>query len=227
VPFTLSSWHHLLVSADVTRNPPVLTAYLDDHKVSQVPQVMDGLFTSTSIIPFNGLSFFALGDPFDNNFTGDVADFWVAPGQSLLDANGDIPTSTRRAFISADGKPVDLGSNCSAPTGTTPAVCFSGDASTFANNKGTGGSFGVYTMAGHVAGRNGAGPISVPGAMVGTPVVEVSDSNTGDILTSDFESTVSIPNQVQQTSSSDLSGALVNFLLRQGTLTDASTSPSN
>jgi hypothetical protein len=135
--------------------------------------------------------------------------------------------ATRRAFISDDGKPVDMGQNCSNPTGVAPAVCFSGDASAFENNKGTGGSFGVYTMAGHVDGRNGAGPISVPGALVGTPVVEVTDSNTGDILTSDFESTVSIPDQVQQTSSSDLSGALVNFLLRQGALTDAASSPSN
>jgi hypothetical protein len=36
---------------------------------------------------------------------------------------------------------VNLGSDCSTPTGTGPAVCFSGNASTFGTNKGTGGAF--------------------------------------------------------------------------------------
>ena len=70
-------------------------------------------------------------------FTGDIADVYIAPGQFIdfsVEAN-------RRKFISADGKPVDLGSNCSTPTGTAPAVCFSGNASSFGTNKGTGGAF--------------------------------------------------------------------------------------
>jgi peptidoglycan hydrolase-like protein with peptidoglycan-binding domain len=106
-------------------------------------------------IPFslvnNGLSFWFGGDPFGFDITGDISDVWIAPGQSLLDGGGDIPEATRRKFIGADGKPVDLGSDCSAPTGMAPAVCFSGDASTFGTNKGTGGAFtltGTLTDAG-------------------------------------------------------------------------------
>jgi hypothetical protein len=38
-------------------------------------------------------------------------------------------------------RPADLGADCSVPTGTAPAVCFSGDASSFTTNKGTGDAF--------------------------------------------------------------------------------------
>lgn len=67
----------------------------------------------------------------------DVADFWCAPSQFIdftIEAN-------RRKFIDAAGKPVDLGADGSTPTGTAPAIFFSGDHATFGTNKGTGGSF--------------------------------------------------------------------------------------
>ena len=99
--------------------------------------------TNTNGVPFYiGTDTFGQGGDGSNNFVGmSMADLWIAPGVSLLDNNGYIPEATRRKFISANGKPVDLGSDCSAPTGTAPAVCFSGDATTFGTNKGTGGTF--------------------------------------------------------------------------------------
>jgi hypothetical protein len=40
-----------------------------------------------------------------------------------------------------NGKPVNLGTNGQTPTGTIPAMFFSGDASGFPTNQGTGGAF--------------------------------------------------------------------------------------
>jgi Collagen triple helix repeat (20 copies) len=67
----------------------------------------------------------------------DVAEAWFAPGQFI-----DFSiVANRRKFISAGGAAVGLGSNGSLPTGVAPAVYFSGDATTFPLNKGTGGAF--------------------------------------------------------------------------------------
>jgi hypothetical protein len=52
-----------------------------------------------------------------------------------------ISPATIAKFFSAAGKPVALGADGSTPTGTAPRIFFSGDNSSFATNKGTGGSF--------------------------------------------------------------------------------------
>ena len=51
--------------------------------------------------------------------------------------------SNRRKFIDASGKPVDLGSDGSTPTGTSPIVYLNGDSTNFETNQGTGGNFSV------------------------------------------------------------------------------------
>jgi peptidoglycan hydrolase-like protein with peptidoglycan-binding domain len=84
----------------------------------QFPDIQD--------LPFSG----GVGNPVDK------ADVYLAPGQ-FLDLS--IPSNIEK-FIK-NGKPVDLGPNCSGPIGTAPAVCFSGDATTFGTNQGTGGAF--------------------------------------------------------------------------------------
>lgn len=67
----------------------------------------------------------------------DVANPWFAPGQFI-----DFSVlGNRRKFVDGSGKPVDLGTDGSIPTGTAPAIFFSGNASSFAINKGTGGAF--------------------------------------------------------------------------------------
>jgi hypothetical protein len=77
----------------------------------------------------------------------EVADLYVAPGQYL-----DISNSTnRRKFISAGGKPVDLGSDGSTPTGVAPLIFLKNPFGTFHENEGTGGDFtvtGALTAAG-------------------------------------------------------------------------------
>lgn len=131
-------WHNVLSSVDSSTG--VFQVLIDGTVPSLTVDNSSDPFTNT-IIPFNGLPFVVgsnlLNFGVDWSYIGDMADLWVAPGVFIdfsVEAN-------RRKFITADGKPVDLGPNCSAPTGTAPAVCFSGDVSSFGTNKGTGGAF--------------------------------------------------------------------------------------
>jgi len=67
----------------------------------------------------------------------DVADLYVNFG-NYVDYS-DL--ATRRKFIDADGKPVDLGSTGQKPTGSSPILFFSGGTNNWHTNKGTGGGF--------------------------------------------------------------------------------------
>ena len=76
-------------------------------------------------------------------FNGALAEIYFAPGQ-YLDFSVE---SNRRKFISATGKPVDLGADGSTPTGTAPILyCRMADgaaASTFGTNLGSGGGMTI------------------------------------------------------------------------------------
>jgi hypothetical protein len=109
--------------------------YMDDVDVTVVYTDLGVAFTQA----YNGYDFLLFSDGFASKFTGDIADMRVMPGTSLLDGSGDIPEATRRLFIDADGKPVNP-AIATAALGE-PCILFSGDASTFIVNQGTGGSF--------------------------------------------------------------------------------------
>jgi hypothetical protein len=115
----------------------------------QVKIYVDGVDMTTNIsdtdpaflMAFNGKEFSAFSDGAGDGWFGDVADYWIAPGQSLL-TDGDIAPATLAKFRDPiTGKPVDLGADGSTPTGLAPAIFFSGDETEFATNKGTGGAF--------------------------------------------------------------------------------------
>ena len=75
----------------------------------------------------------------DQTLNGCMADLYFAPNQYLdfsVEAN-------RRKFISASGKPVNLGSDGSLPTGSAPIVYLNNPAASFGTNKGTGGDFTI------------------------------------------------------------------------------------
>lgn len=139
-------WHHLLGTArtNLATGSKIVKLYLDDVDVTA-----DILDTDSSFsIAMNGRELVVLGDGF-GGITGDFADLWLAPGQSLL-TGSDISEATRRKFISATGKPVYLGGNGEVPTGVAPSVFFSGDSAAFPTNRGTGGAFtltGSFTNA--------------------------------------------------------------------------------
>jgi hypothetical protein len=131
-------WTHIIGSADVRRGTPVYVCYIADVSLGQ-PPIDTGGFTGSSTLPFNGLPFWVAFDSFaGDEYTGDMADLWVAPGVSLLDGSGLIPEATRRHFITAGGKPVNPTAYMGLYGG---AVMLSGDAATFANNQGSGGAF--------------------------------------------------------------------------------------
>ncbi len=102
-----------------------------------------GLLISNTSDPFSllfsGIQLYCFSDGV-NFYSGDVSDFRLMPALSLLDGSGDIPLATRRLFIDANGKPVDPAA-ATASLGTAGAVLFSGDATTFPVNQGTGGPF--------------------------------------------------------------------------------------
>lgn len=82
-----------------------------------------------------------------SNFEGGMAEFYFAPGQYLdfsVEAN-------RRKFITADGKPANLGADGSAPTGTVPLIYLRLADGETANNFATN--------------RSGAGNMTVTGSL--------------------------------------------------------------
>lgn len=136
-------WHHYLISVDLGHplGEKSIRLYIDD--IDKTSLFDEG---EAEILLFNGLAFLVGDDTGGSWFDGDLADFWFAPGVSLL-TGSDITEATRRKFISAESKPVDLGADGATPTGTAPAIFFRRDpaaaASTFANNLGTGGPFTI------------------------------------------------------------------------------------
>ncbi len=135
----VSEWVHVLmaVKTNFSNGNKIFQVYLNDQAYTFIQNDNSAAFLMT----FTGFSFWVGDDSFGDFLTFDTADMWIAPGQ-FIDFSVE---SNRRKFIDADGKPVDLGADGSTPTGTAPAIFFSGDPLAFPTNKGTGGSF---TLAG-------------------------------------------------------------------------------
>jgi hypothetical protein len=136
-PVYESAWHHVLMTVDT--NAPagqkIFKLYIDDIDISGTyPNFEDN--NNPFIMANDQRPVRVLGDGIADYSVGDFADIWIAPGVSLL-TGGDIPEATRRIFISSEGLPQD-------PMGFPPsAMLFSGGASTFWQNQGSGGSFTV------------------------------------------------------------------------------------
>lgn len=85
----------------------------------------------------SGYNGFSVNGSGAQKFNGDIADFWFMPGVHIdlsVEAN-------RRKFIDANGKPVNLGSDGSTPTGSAPPIFLSGATGSWHTNKGSGGGF--------------------------------------------------------------------------------------
>jgi hypothetical protein len=128
-------WLPLLVSADSNhaQGAKVVQMYLGDSNVLDVAQTVDSGPAFDMV--FNGLSYFFGSDAAGDTLTADVADVRIDPGRFVdfsVEAN-------RRLFIGANGKPVDP-AVATASLGI-PVILFSGDATGFAVNQGTGGAF--------------------------------------------------------------------------------------
>jgi Concanavalin A-like lectin/glucanases superfamily len=116
------NWHHFLAAWNGTS----LSAYIDGADFHSIAT------TSAAYTP-RWSDVFYFGGANGQYFNGDVADCYFGPGQYL-----DLSVEANRLkFRDPGGKPVDLGSGGSLPTGTRPALYLHGDASTF-GNMGTG-----------------------------------------------------------------------------------------
>ena len=128
---------HLLVSWDLS--VPTAHFYFDD--VEDYDSGASSLTDDT--VEYEAADFWTLNTTAASYKDFNIAELYFAPGQYL-----DFSVvSNRRKFISANGKPVHLGSDGSLPTGTAPVVYFhlddSESAANFATNAGSGGNFSV------------------------------------------------------------------------------------
>jgi hypothetical protein len=148
---TDTNWHHVLFSVDLS-DTAKRSIYLDG--AAETPTWTT---YSNTAIDFTRTSY-AVG-AFTNGtskFTGDLADFYLDMGTytDFSDA------AKRELFRDANGKPVYLGSDGSAPTGTAPEVFLSGaDLSAWPVNKGTGGGYTMNGTLKETTGTDGAGGI--------------------------------------------------------------------
>lgn len=130
-------WHHFLLTIDAVGGT-VSLLYIDDELA-----LSDSSGSPTSFAEFNGFPMLiGAWGPGGDPLIGDLADLWIAPGVNLV-VDGVIPEATRRKFITADLRPVDLGADGSVPTGSPPPVFFKGGPSGWATNAGSGGAFTI------------------------------------------------------------------------------------
>lgn len=126
-------WTHWLISADFS-GTPTFQVYKNDVMQTTTPSAI-----TTQIDSHLTPMYFGIRTDLAQSLKAGVADFWWC-GDDSLDI--DIVTN-RRKFISAAGKPVNLGTNGTNP-GITPQIFLSNPAATWhVNNGSAGGSFTV------------------------------------------------------------------------------------
>lgn len=131
------TWRHILASWDLAAG--VTHLYIDDASDKTTNTATD------SNIIYNTGRWTVGEDDSVNSFkwNGDIAELYFAPGQYL-----DFSVaSNRRKFRTSGGKPVDLGSTGSTPTGSAPLIYLhlnDGEAvANFATNDAGNGNFSI------------------------------------------------------------------------------------
>lgn len=126
-------WQHVLLSFQLNSDAKI---YINDANATfVVPRNDPGSIDFT----INEATVGASPPPdYLNKLNGDLAEVWF--NTSYLDLT---VAANRRKFIKANGKPANLGSDGSLPTGSQPLLYFRGPASSFSTNRGTGGAFSL------------------------------------------------------------------------------------
>ncbi len=133
-----SAWRHILLSWDTNHaaGSKLTHFYLDGAAPTPANVDTDTAFSVDYTQTDWALGAFIAGlQPFN----GAISEFYFAPGQ-YLDFSQDY---NREAFRSSTGKPVDLGTDGSLPTGTPPLIYLPNSAATVNVNAGTGGNFTI------------------------------------------------------------------------------------
>jgi len=128
-----SGWIHVFAAWD-------LDARRADLYVNDMSDLATGATLGTGVVCY-GAPRWGIGGLTSGQLDADVADLYANLGTYLDGTNDAI-----RARFSEAGKPVDLGSNCTGPTGAEPSGCFVGAQGTWNINKGNAGGF---TLAGN------------------------------------------------------------------------------
>ncbi len=133
-----ATWYHILTS---WQSSPSRTQQL---YVNDSSDLTAGTGYSDDGLPFTiaAPSGWAVGAGFGGSqkLNGALAELYFAPGQYL-----DFSvTGNRRKFITSLGKPENLGSDGSTPTGVAPALYLPNAAATINVNAGTGGDFVIH-----------------------------------------------------------------------------------
>ena len=126
-----SGWHHVMASWDLS----ITTAHVYVDGVSDYAEITAP--TDDTIDWTRANSWVGTQDAFSNKLNADIFDLYMNFAEYIdlsVEAN-------RRKFIDADGYPVDLGTDGSLPTGTSPIVFLTGNLPGFITNTGTGGGF--------------------------------------------------------------------------------------
>lgn len=123
-------WKHFIASWDMS-DTAKRHLYVSDVSDLTVTQWVDATLDYT-------VSNWSVGSKIDGTekLNGDLADLWFA--LTYIDLSVE---SNRRKFISATGKPVDLGSDGSTPTGSQPIIFLKNSVSSWETNVGSGGGF--------------------------------------------------------------------------------------
>lgn len=129
---TGGGWHHFIASWDLAATTAQM--YIDDVDeanitVGPTDDTIDYAQTGQTIGARSDSSLFV---------NGSLQEFWLT--DTFIDLS---VTANRRKWYSAAGKPVDLGSDGSTPTGTQPIHYLKNSFGTFENNLGSGGNFTV------------------------------------------------------------------------------------
>jgi hypothetical protein len=157
---------------------------------------------------------------YQNGILGDAADYQLRAGGSFVDLS---VTANRRKFIDALGKPVNP--SVAAAAFGQATVLLSGDHTGFMVNQGSAGPVSAYM--GFVGSALAApGVMTLTGAVAGQTVTQVYDQANSTDVSSFFEATISVNDQIQQTSAGPplTAGNTVNVTF-PGALTDASSHP--
>lgn len=135
---TLNVWNHILISWDFSLGAGNrVQTYINDVDDTDTPGTDNGGVVGYVLDEWQIGAGFSGISPGASKFVGDMAEFWFEDGlwyDLSIEAN-------RRKFIDVSGKPVDLGSDGSGPTESSPIIFLSGNTATWHTNDGTGGGF--------------------------------------------------------------------------------------
>ena len=139
IPSAGANWHHILIAWDLS--VPTCQVYIDD-----VAGVINETCSNVGLTDHTDSDWFIGANSNTGNikFNGCMSEFYFNH-QDLLDISVE---ANRRKFNdgsggSAGGKPVDIGSDGSTPTGNAAIIYMNGDGVSAGTNAGTGGNFTI------------------------------------------------------------------------------------